>query len=227
VISDTRVKAGRSRRRLPRDERARQLLDVAEEVFADRGVRASSMEDIAEHAGVTKPIVYDHFRSKDGLVAAVVLRAGAVLREAVLAAVTEAESPELAVADGLTAYFRFIEERRTSLHSLLTEGVVSGTEAAAALEQVRNQQAEMIATLLLQYSERSTSEQAQLYAQIVVGATERLATRPEGAAPGTTEPPSVEVLTRHVMDVIWCGFDNLRDGRRWSPGRAKRSSAGV
>ncbi len=170
------------------------------------------MEDIAEQAGVTKPIVYDHFGSKDGLVAAVVMRAGAILGEAVLGAVAAAASPEQAVAEGLTAYFRFIEERRTSLHSLLSEGVAPGTEAAAALERVRGQQADMIAALLLEHSEQATPAEAQLYAQIVVGATERLATRP-----GVTEPPSVEILTRHVMDVIWCGFAALRDGRRWDP----------
>ena len=198
------------RRRLPRDERARQLLDVAEAVFAERGVQASSMEEIAERAGVTKPIVYDHFRSKDGLVAAVVLRAGTVLGEVVLAAVTSTEDPEQSVAVGLRAYFRFIEERRTALHSLLTEGVTPGTEAAAALERVRNTQAEMIAALLLEHSQDGAAEQAAIYAQIVVGATERLATRP-----GTDEPPSVETLTRSVMDVIWCGFATLRDGTRW------------
>jgi len=209
VTSDT---TGTVRRRLPRDERARQLLDVAEAVFAERGVQASSMEDIAERAGVTKPIVYDHFGSKDGLVAAVVVRAGAVLGEAVLAAVTSTEDPEQSVAEGLRAYFRFIEERRSGLHSLLTEGVAPGTDAAAALEKVRNQQAEMIATLLLEHSEDGAAEAAAIYAQIVVGATERLATRP-----GTAEPPSVETLTRSVMDVIWCGFATLRDGTRWEP----------
>jgi AcrR family transcriptional regulator len=205
---------GRSRRRLPREERARQLLDVAEAVFAERGVQASSMEEIAERAGVTKPIVYDHFGSKDGLIAAVVIRAGAILAEAVIAAVTSSDDPEQSVAEGLRAYFRFIEERRTSLHSLLTEGVAPGTEAAAALEQVRDQQAQLIAALLLEHSQDGAAEDAAIYAQIVVGATERLATRP-----GTTEPPTVEALTRSVMDVIWCGFAALRDGTRWQPSR--------
>jgi AcrR family transcriptional regulator len=203
---------GGTRRRLPREERARQLLDVAETVFAEQGVQASSMEEIAERAGVTKPIVYDHFGSKDGLVAAVVIRAGKVLGEAVLAAVTSTDDPEQSVAEGLRAYFRFIEERRTSLHSLLSEGVAPGTEAAAALEKVRDQQAEMIAALLVEHSQGDATAEAAVYAQIVLGATERLATRP-----GTTETPTVEALTRSVMDVIWCGFATLRDGTRWEP----------
>lgn len=187
-------------------------MQVAEAVFAERGVQATSMEEIAERAGVTKPIVYDHFGSKDGLIAAVVLHAGGVLREAVVEAVAKAPATEQALADGLRAYFSFIEERRTSLHSLLTEGVAPGTASAAALEQVRDQQADLIAGLLLQHTDGAGSEQARLYAQIVIGATERLATRPSTAGP---EP--VEVLTRHVMDVIWTGFAALRNGVRWEP----------
>jgi AcrR family transcriptional regulator len=210
------------RRRLPREARARQLLDVAEEVFAANGVQASSMEDVAEAAGVTKPIVYDHFGSKDRLLAAVILRAGSVLSETILAAVSVASSPEAAISSGLRAYFEFIEERRSGLHSLLTEGVAPGSEAAAALETVRDQQAEMIAALLLEQTDGQDLPQAQLYAQIVVGATERLATRP-----GLSAAPSVDVLTHHVMDVIWCGFDTLRDGTRWEPLDTTESAAHV
>jgi AcrR family transcriptional regulator len=200
------------RRRLPREERARQLLDVAEEVFAERGIQSSSMDDIADRAGITKPILYDHFGSKDRLVAAVILRAGAILSEVVLAEVGASASSEDALARGLRAYFTFIEARRTGLHSLLAEGVVPGSEAAAALEAVRDQQAEMIATLLLEQTDDPNPARAQIYAQIVIGATERLATRP-----GPDSPPSVDELTRHVMDVIWCGFATLRDGARWEP----------
>jgi AcrR family transcriptional regulator len=204
--------AGSARRRLPREARARQLLDVAEAVFAERGVQSSSMDDIAERAGVTKPILYDHYGSKDRLVAAVIMRAGSILAEAVLAAVNSSSSPEDALVRGLRAYFEFIELRRSGLHSLLTEGVVPGSEAAAALEAVRNQQAEMIAALLLEQAVEPVVDQAKIYAQIVIGATERLATRP-----GVDATPSVDALTRHVMDVIWCGFGTLRDGTRWEP----------
>lgn len=200
------------RRRLPRAERAHQLLEVAEAVFADRGVQASSMTDIAAAAGVTKPVLYDHYGSKDRLIAAVVLRAGGVLADAVLAGVAGATSPEQQVAAGLRAYFSFIEERRSGLHSLLTEGMLPGSAAAAALESVRDQQAELIASLLVQHTEATDLDRARMYAQIVVGATERLATRP-GADPAA----SVDSLTRHVMDVIWCGFSALRDGARWTP----------
>jgi AcrR family transcriptional regulator len=170
------------------------------------------MEDIAEAAGVTKPILYDHFGSKDRLLAAVVVRSGSVLAEAILDAVTAAPSAEEALSRGLAAYFAFIEERRSGLHSLLAEGVAPGSEAAAALESVRDQQAELIASLLVANSETPDIDSARLYAQIVVGASERLATRPTPAV-----EQSVDTLTRHVMDVIWCGFATIKDGTRWDP----------
>jgi AcrR family transcriptional regulator len=198
------------RRRLPRDERARQLVGVADTVFSERGVAAASMEEIAERAGITKPVLYDHFGSKDGLLAAVVLRSGEELAAATLQAVNSASGPEDALASGLRAYFRFIERRRASWLSLLAEAGVPGSAAAAALEQVRDGQAELIATLMSADVPDCDLPRARLYAQVVVGASERLVTRPG------TEHSSVDVLTRHMMDVIWAGFGAVRDGRRWA-----------
>ena len=53
--------------RLPADQRRQQLLDVARDVFAERGFHATSMDEIAEAAGVTKPVLYQHFPSKRSL----------------------------------------------------------------------------------------------------------------------------------------------------------------
>jgi AcrR family transcriptional regulator len=200
-----------TRRRLPREQRARQLVAVADVVFAERGVASSSMEEIAERAGVTKPVLYDHFGSKDGLLAAVVLRAGEELAAATLEAVEAATGPQDALASGLRAYFRFIDRRRASWLSLLTEAGVPGSAAAASLETVRDRQAELIAQLLSVDVPGCDLPRARLYAQVVVGACERLATR---SGPDT---PSVDTLTQHVMDVIWGGFGAIREGLRWEP----------
>jgi AcrR family transcriptional regulator len=205
-----------TRRRLPREQRARQLVAVADVVFAEHGVASSSMEGIAKHAGVTKPVLYDHFGSKDGLLAAVVLRAGEELAAATLEAVEAATGPQDALASGLRAYFRFIDRRRAPWLSLLTEAGVPGSAAAASLETVRDRQAELIAQLLGVDVPGCDLPRARLYAQVVVGACERLATR---AGP---DMPTVDTLTQHVMDVIWGGFGAIRDGLRWdSTGHAQ------
>jgi AcrR family transcriptional regulator len=200
-----------NRRRLPREQRAHQLVGVADAVFSERGVASSSMEEIADRAGVTKPVLYDHFGSKDGLLAAVVLHAGEELATTTLEAVDSSSGPEDALASGLHAYFTFIDRRRASWLSLLTEAGAPGSAAAAALERVRDGQAELIAQLLSADVPDCDLPRARLYAQVVVGACERLATQPG------TQTPSADTLTRHVMDVIWAGFGAIRDGRRWGP----------
>src|SRR5512138_3865835 len=61
-------------KRLPASERRAQLIDVGRTVFAKRGYEAASVEDIADRAKVSKPIVYEHFGGKEGLYAVVVDR---------------------------------------------------------------------------------------------------------------------------------------------------------
>ena len=62
--------------RLPAHERKDQILDVALKVFATKGFHESSMNDIADMAGVTKPVVYQHFESKRALFLALIEDAG-------------------------------------------------------------------------------------------------------------------------------------------------------
>ncbi len=59
-----------TRRRLPREERGRQLLAVAWALIAEEGTDALSLGRLAEAAGITKPVVYDHFGTRNGLLAA-------------------------------------------------------------------------------------------------------------------------------------------------------------
>jgi len=62
--------ASSARRRLPREERTRQLLDVAWKLINDEGTDELTLARLAEAAGVTKPITYDHFSTRNGLLAA-------------------------------------------------------------------------------------------------------------------------------------------------------------
>ncbi|NQD94392.1 helix-turn-helix transcriptional regulator, partial [Pseudomonas sp. CrR25] len=66
---DEHSSSPRPRRRLPRDERQRQLLDVAWRLIREEGTEALTLGRLAEQAGVTKPVVYDHFGTRAGLLA--------------------------------------------------------------------------------------------------------------------------------------------------------------
>src|SRR3954454_19471802 len=82
-----------ARKRMSRADRERQMLDVAEEIFAEEGYRAVSMEAIAERCGVSKPLIYEYFGSKDGLFLACVTRCRAELYEATRAAMAQGGEP--------------------------------------------------------------------------------------------------------------------------------------
>lgn len=92
-----------SSRRLPAAERRQQLLRVALDVFGNTGYHASSMESVASKAGVTKPVLYQHFSSKHELFGEVVRTASAELRSSVEKALSEATSPRQKVEFGFTA----------------------------------------------------------------------------------------------------------------------------
>jgi AcrR family transcriptional regulator len=91
-------------KRLPADRRREQLLDMALKLFASRGFNATTMEDIAEAAGVTKPLLYQHFDSKRALYLELADSVADSLVEAIGKAVADAEGPRQQVAGGFAAY---------------------------------------------------------------------------------------------------------------------------
>src|SRR3954451_12222043 len=86
--------------RVPRQVREQQLLDVAEEQFAGCGYGGASIEVIDRLAGVSRPIVYDHFGDKEGVYIACVRRARGELEEMILAAVAGASTPREMIERG-------------------------------------------------------------------------------------------------------------------------------
>ena len=96
--------------RLPAAQRREQLLEVARRVLALRGFYETTMAEIADSAGVTKPVLYQHFESKRDLYTAVLEDIGARLRTKVLDAAGAAEAPRQQVFAGFEAYVEFVEE---------------------------------------------------------------------------------------------------------------------
>src|SRR5947208_2501628 len=109
------------RPRLPAARRRSQLLEVALERFAAAGFHGTSMEEIADAAGVTKPVLYQHFGSKRTLYLELLETVGQELLEAVRESVAAEDDPYQRVLAGFRAYFRFVCER-TSAFQLLFGG---------------------------------------------------------------------------------------------------------
>ena len=79
---------------MPKAQRMAQMLTVAEEIFAEQGYLATSMDEIAVRCGVSKPMLYEYFGSKEGLLIGCIHRARTELREKTAAAIAGAQSPE-------------------------------------------------------------------------------------------------------------------------------------
>ncbi len=189
------------RKRVPRAERMRQMIEIAEEVFSERGYGAASMDEIAERVGVSKPMLYEYFNSKEGLLLACIQQSRAALREATERATVGATTAEEALRRGLLAFFVFIRERRQAWSLLRHEMALIGTPAADEIEQTRRQQTDLIAALMSGYFDSGDDLRAEASAEFVVGACERLAIWCE-----RHEDVSPEMATEYAMDVLWSGL---------------------
>ncbi len=188
------------RRRVPRAERERQIVDAAVAVFGERGYAEVSMEQVAERVGVTKPVLYTHFGSKEGLLLAAIARARSELLDVVAQAAGAAESPETMLRGGTLAFFRYLDRRAPAWQLFCSEAGVTDT----ALEEIRAQQTDFTAALLA--AQVPGTERARLtgWAQVIVGACERLA-----VWRGQDESVTAEQATEYLMDLVWTGLAGL------------------
>src|SRR5215469_2739183 len=105
-------------RRLTAEQRRRQLFAVALELFAQRGYRSTTMDDIAEAAGVTKPLLYQHFSSKRALYLELVDTIAVDLLTEIRKAVMKADGPRQQVELGFAAYFRLVVSKEAEFRLL-------------------------------------------------------------------------------------------------------------
>lgn len=134
--------------RLPAARRRRQLLDIARGVFAERGFHLTSMNDIADAAGVTKPVLYQHFRSKRQLYLELLDDVGGQLRAAIDRATTTATGPREQVESGFRAYFQFVAAHEDAFRVLFGGGTRRDEEFNDKVRQVEDAIAESIAALI-------------------------------------------------------------------------------
>jgi AcrR family transcriptional regulator len=185
------------RRRVSRAERERQILDAAVAVFGARGYQAASMDVVAERVGVTKPVLYAHFGSKDGLLLACIARARAELLEVTTTAAASADGPEEMLRRGTLAFFEYLERREPAWTLLYSESTVAGE----ALEGIRAQQTDFIAALLAVQAPDADPQRLAGWAQVIVGACERLA-----LWRGRERTVTSEQATEYLMDLVWTGL---------------------
>lgn len=139
------------RKRLRKDDRARQLLDLAEDLFIQHGYEAVTLEDVARLAGVTRPVVYEHYGSKEGLFLACAKRAREDFEHEMTQAVASAKTTELSdvLAQGGEVFFRTLEENPRRWSLLFGATLAESGELADQLLALRAQTIDRIAKLML------------------------------------------------------------------------------
>ena len=129
----TTARARRSRVRMTRNERREQLIDVARALFAERGLEGTSVEEIAAHAGVSKPVVYEHFGGKEGLYAVVVDREVRTLHDSIRAAITTPDTnPRALIELGTLALLDYIDDHPNGFRILSRDSSATSPEGSFA-----------------------------------------------------------------------------------------------
>jgi AcrR family transcriptional regulator len=160
--------------RVPRPVREQQLLDVAEEQFAQHGYGGASIEVIAKLAGVSRPIVYDHFGDKEGVYIACLRRARGELEEMILLAASKATTPREMLESGIGAYFEFVE-RRGQRWAVLFGGVELAGRAAEEVASLRFATVARIRDLLAAVAPDADAATVEAFAHAVSGSSEQVA----------------------------------------------------
>jgi AcrR family transcriptional regulator len=204
-------------RRLTADARRRQLFEVALSLFAEHGYAATTMDEIAEAAGVTKPLVYQHFESKRALYLELMDVFSRELVTRIVTATARAEGPRQQVELGFAAYFELMVDNEQAFRLLYGRDAPDDRELGAALRRVEETIAQAIDPLI---DAGLDPEHRLLLAHAVVGMAEGasrhwLDARPTPAAPGSgpgaSEPGAPgraesARLAARLADFAWAGL---------------------
>ncbi|HEV2937262.1 MAG TPA: TetR/AcrR family transcriptional regulator [Streptosporangiaceae bacterium] len=146
ATSDARPRSNR----LPRHERRRQLLDAALEVFVSQGYHAAAMDEIADRAGVSKPVLYQHFPGKLDLYLALLDESVDALVDAVRGALRSTTDNKQRVAATFSAYFQYVAGEGQAYRLVFESDLSNESAVRARLERGQHECAEMISQVVRQ-----------------------------------------------------------------------------
>jgi AcrR family transcriptional regulator len=207
-----------TRRRLTAEERRSAILDAALTAFSQKGYHATSLDDIAGEAGVSKALIYEHFASKQELHADLIARNARELTQRVAGALSavEVESTVERLAVGLEAFFAYVEERRDAWRMLFRDA--ADPESSAVLERMVQQVTAEVTVLIAQdpgarqLTRVGDERSLRLLAEMLVGGAQAMANW------WTDHPEAPRAqLVEIAMDFAWLGLERLSRGERWSP----------
>jgi AcrR family transcriptional regulator len=185
--------------RLSATARREQILEVALDVFSRSGYHGTSMNDVADAAGVTKPVLYQHFDSKRELYGALLEEVGNRLLSAIAKATADAPDGRSQTQRGFQAYFRWVAEDHAEFRLLYGGGSRRDDEFRAAIRRITDAAATSIAPLIavdIDPEHRNTIAHALV--GLAEGVSRRLVEHGEAFDP--------DLVATRVSDLAWAGL---------------------
>jgi AcrR family transcriptional regulator len=185
-------------------QRRRQLLDVGRELFGQKGVEATSIEEIATRADVSKPVVYEHFGGKDGLYAAVVEREMQLVLDRFTAALSRPGRPRELLERAALVLLAYIEEHPDGFRVLTRDAPVTG--GVSTYSSLIGEVARKVEHILgRQFDERGYDPRlAELYSQALVGMVSLV-----GQWWLDNRSPAKEEVAAHLVNLSYHGLAHL------------------
>ncbi|MDA2946158.1 MAG: TetR/AcrR family transcriptional regulator [Actinomycetota bacterium] len=191
--------------RLTAAARREQILDVALEIFGRSGYHGASMNEIAEAAGVTKPVLYQHFDSKSDLFSALLDEVGTRMRTAISKATADADDGKSQTRLGFLAYFRWVATDHDGFRLLFGGAARHDAEFTEQVRRITSDAASAIAPLI---AVDLDPERRRIISHALVGLAEGASRRLLDK--GTEFDPDEIAAT--VSALAWAGLRALNDG---------------
>lgn len=206
--SESNVRASRSARRAARvrmsgADRRHQLLDIARALFAEKGFDGTSIEEIAQRAEVSKPVVYEHFGGKEGIYAVVVDREMRHLLDEIVSALSAGHPREL-LEQAARALLDYIDNSTDGFRVLVRDSPVASTTGtfSSLLNDIASQVEHIFG---VQFSARGYDPKlAPLYSQALVGMVALV-----GQWWLEVRKPKKEDVAAHLVNLAWNGLSHL------------------
>ncbi|MDH3295514.1 MAG: TetR/AcrR family transcriptional regulator, partial [Acidimicrobiia bacterium] len=177
-------------------------------VLAKNGFHQTTMSEIAAAAGVTKPVLYQHYRSKRDLYRSVLEDIGARLESTVVDAAVDSSSPRQRAEHGIRAYAEFVEDDPDGFRLLFSGANRQDPEWASLTSSVERSLAQAIAALIDVPSIEPVRRQAMAYG--VMGLAEAMM---RYAKSGEAGPYSTERLAADITNLLWAGLRGIDVGQ--------------
>jgi AcrR family transcriptional regulator len=190
--------------RLPRSARRRQLLAAAQEVFVAQGYHAAAMDDIAERAGVSKPVLYQHFPGKLELYLALLDAQAQALAEVVQRALLATEDNRQRIHGVLTAYFDFVNRDDGAFRLIFETDLGNSPDVRDRVEAVEHKTMRAVAATVAADTGLDQAR-AELLSTALTGAAQ-VAARWWLAS---DRPVPLEDAVRLLESLLWRGISNF------------------